>query len=342
MKIGIWGLYDKGNFGDDLMALLFASFLMKKNHDVLVYRASEFLNKEIGGRSVQDIERFTSECDVIIIGGGGMLVNNPWYKIFLKKTDFNFEYSFYKLLKSLKKYNKKIIPLSIGGGNANFINNPYKRKIFTDLYSFNGTVRLKSDLLSLNSTNFTYIPDVVLSSSDLIISKKCNSSKKVILLNLKTKNASELLDQLLVYGYFEKYDIYSFGSHAISHSKYSGYEYVLKNRHLQFNTIHEAINIISNADVIISSKLHVGVAGLSYNVPFISYKGPEKAKLFLKEINMNKFICEDSGQVIDLLKSITDIPDLEFDINNFRKESYRHFESLEETLKTLEIEKSKF
>ncbi|KEO71828.1 polysaccharide pyruvyl transferase family protein [Anditalea andensis] len=336
MTIGIWGLYDKGNFGDDLMAAMFFKFLKNKKYDIIIYNASSYLKEELKANSTNNIDDFVRKCDVVIIGGGGMLVNNSLLKFLLKKTEFQFEYSFFKLLKALKKYNKRIIPVSIGGANSADLNNIFKKTLFTSKYTVNGTVRLKSDLELVQPDIFTYLPDVVLSTYKFFPkSIEAKGTKKRIILNLKNKNATPLIETFKKYEIFDKFEVFSFSSHAESKKEFGSYEYVLADSSFKYAKLTDAINFLSTSDLVISSKLHVGVTALSYNIPFISYNGPQKAKEFLKEYGKVEWIESDPEAVVKKILSF-DMNFLEFSPNNQNVDkSYGHFDVLSKSLSSI-------
>src|SRR5690606_24763547 len=105
MKIGVWGSYDKGNFGDDLMAYMLVTHLKEKGHEPFLYNATKPLALECEVESVWDIYDFVKKADVVIIGGGGMLINNSFLRFIVRKVAYEFELSFYHLYKALVKFN---------------------------------------------------------------------------------------------------------------------------------------------------------------------------------------------------------------------------------------------
>ncbi|RDB04732.1 polysaccharide pyruvyl transferase family protein [Runella aurantiaca] len=337
MKIGIWGLYDKGNFGDDLMAILFVNYLISEGFEVTAYNLSDNLASEISCSSIKSIDYFVDYNDVIVIGGGGMLVNNSFLKFALKESEFKFEMSFMHLFNSLRKYNKKIIPISIGGANSIKLNNPYKNKIFSTQYTLNGSVRLPSDLLLVENSIFEYFPDIVLSTS--IFFKPINvvsaKKKKKIVLNLKNKTARPLIDSFIKNDIFDIFDVYTFKSHAAPLSHIGNYEFEISGKNFDFNKIHEGVDFLKDADFVISSKLHVGVAAASFGAFFISYKGPSKAKEFLKNSNNENYIIDDVNSLSNLLSSFDSKKNNSFLIDNQRDDSLKHFAFLLNTLNKL-------
>ena len=51
--------------------------------------------------------------------------------------------------------------------------------------------------------------------------------------------------------------------------------------------------VIASMDCFVTSMLHVGLTGLTAGTPFISYRGPEKTKSFLKSIGGDWAILPD-------------------------------------------------
>lgn len=335
MRVGLWGSYDKGNFGDDLMAIIFCKYLQQCGHSVTVYNPSEALKEQLACESTHSIRGFVSTNDVIVIGGGGMLINNSLPRFLLKRTAFEFEKSFYDLYTLVRKYQKKIIPISIGGASAGYMNNPYKKKLFSSSYTHAATVRLPSDLHFLDHTVFKYIPDVVLATPHFY--KKPREvpagQKKKLVLNLKKKTAGALMDVLQKSGVFDTYEVVTFSSHAHYLAELGGYEYTLDGANFQFDRIAEAVDLLMNADVVISSKLHVGVTALSYGNVFISYKGPAKAKEFLKTENLEHYIMDDEQQIAQKLAVIHERHE-RIEDNHRLQNSFEHLTYLKESLES--------
>lgn len=335
MKVGIWGSYDKGNFGDDLMAIMFSRFLYDRNIEHVVFNTTQELKPQIFGNTITSIDQFVKESDLVIIGGGGMLVNNSVLRFLVKREAYEFEKSFYDLLKYLRKYNKKLLPFSIGGGENGSLNNPYKKVLFSSNFTVGGTVRLPSDLGLVDSGLFNYYPDVVLSANKIFAlpepESKGNSPKKRIILNLKTKNCSEFVKFLDDNIDLNSFEVYSFSSHSNLNEDYGHYEYVKKGFHLTFNTVTEALSHLSSADYIISSKLHVGVAAMSYGAQFISFNGPEKAKSFLKNEGLERQVINSPREIVSFLNNNSS----ELSVKDSIDKSFQHFERLENLMSVL-------
>ena len=80
LTIGIWGNYNYGNWGDDLMAIIIAEYIKKNGHRTIVYRLDEDLSKEHNIPSERSVDKLVRDSDFLLIGGGGMLVGNSLVK----------------------------------------------------------------------------------------------------------------------------------------------------------------------------------------------------------------------------------------------------------------------
>lgn len=327
MKIGIWGSYDKGNFGDDLMAFMIVDHLRSNGFDPILFCATDFLRNECNCESIDNINDFVKKVDIVVIGGGGMLINNSLLRFFVREVAFSFEISFYKLYKALRKYGKQIIPISIGGDGNSFLNNPYKTSVFSAPLCKGGTVRLNSDLKTVSNSLFKYYSDIVLSTSAFFSGIETdNSLNNVVLLNLKKSNGLNFYKEFSEFGRQHGMDVFTYTSHIGDSRKNLNYELAGKNN-LEFTSLRDSIKIFKSVKSIISSKLHVGVAALSFGTPFFSYNGPSKAKEFLKSVNLDEYIIEDTAF---FLKKVDDgILENRIDIDQHKLQSRMHFDRLD-------------
>ncbi|MEO6330446.1 MAG: polysaccharide pyruvyl transferase family protein, partial [Ginsengibacter sp.] len=69
---------------------------------------------------------------------------------------------------------------------------------------------------------------------------------------------------------------------------------------IKYTDPEELLQFMAELDVLISSKLHLGITGLTVNTPFLSYRGPGKAKSFLRSIGGDKLILDDNITFEDL------------------------------------------
>lgn len=74
MKVAIWGSYNHGNYGDDLMAIQFANYFKELGVHPCVYRLDECLAKKYSIESAKSLDDLLENASFGIIGGGGMLI----------------------------------------------------------------------------------------------------------------------------------------------------------------------------------------------------------------------------------------------------------------------------
>lgn len=314
LTIGVWGNYNYGNWGDDLMAVMIANYIKKKGHQPIVYRLDGELSSEYNLPTEYDVKKLVEVSDFLLIGGGGMLVGNKLLKRWLSPIARKFENDFKELNEALEKFNKNIYPISIGGEEKAKVNlSKHRYNFFKSKYIGGGTLRLKGDVSFISEMNneFEHHPDILYDTvSHFDIVKKENSeenSKTWIALNLindglqnekwhtdliayakKNKN----IKLTFVKTHLENYNLnYEFISNEITDNV---------NVH-QYTSIDKTLEFLANVDIVISSKLHLGLTALSLGTPFISYKGKGKTISALKSIGGEKAIIKEGFSIDKLL-----------------------------------------
>jgi hypothetical protein len=302
MRVAIWGSYEHGNFGDDLMAIIFALHLKKLGCVPIIYR----LNKEIANRfkleTTDNINELFLDVSFGIIGGGGMLVVDPSFRRFFSRVAWKFESDYKELYKVLNsKSNVEIIPLSIGGNgdNQDKDNLPnYRNKVFTEFVK-RGSFRLSGDipLAKKLDINHNCIPDVLLFTSSLFPQEReINKPIKRIGINLVGSNSIKLSKEL------EQLSLNDAQIEIVfihTHLKEYGHNYELcktiNNCERITDFCHNddfmrTFKLLASLDLLISSKLHLGLTALTYGTPFISFNGKKKTNSFLNSVSKEKTV----------------------------------------------------
>lgn len=304
MKIGIWGNYCYGNFGDDLMAISIANYLKRKGHIPVVYRLDKQLSKKFDIETETSISMLVSEVEFLLIGGGGMLVSNSIIKQLFSPVAREFERDFDELNTALSKYKKKIYPISIGGSGKEDVKLPKSReKFFTSNFVREGTLRLESDLLLTRKMgkSFTYFPDILFdvhSHFKLESFKKPNDGEIWIGLNLISKDlkGEKWLDRLVEEAQTNP-NIKLFFIRTHLENYVTDYEYVPELTSPNIKTyvyadVNDMLNLLASLDIVVSSKLHIGLTSLALGTPFLSFKGKEKTKAQLRELKADQAIFD--------------------------------------------------
>lgn len=351
MKIGIWGNYCYGNFGDDLMAISIANYLKKKGHCPIVYRLDALLAKQFSIEVEGSVQSLVEKVDLLFIGGGGMLVGDSILRRYFSPVARSFENDFKELNEALAVYKKNVYPISIGGDGNGRPRIPRQRKKFFSSYVGDGTLRLKGDLRYTQKLgrNFTYIPDILFDTSNRFKVKRFQKSKKtdvwigVNIISKDLKNETwhkELIDIAKKDSHIKLFFI---KTHLENYSV--DYEYLPRElseniKIYQYADIEGILNFLASLDVLISSKLHVGLTAMSLGTPFFSFKGKKKTQAQLMELGAERAILPTGLQLEQFKKeyldnnyriSIDKICDLE-KLHYLVEESKKHYHFIDQVI----------
>jgi len=304
MKIGVWGNYNYGNFGDDLMAISIASHLKEEGHEPLVYRLDPQLSQQHNIQTTNSISTFVSESDLLLIGGGGMLVGSSKLKQIFSPVARKFENDFKELNKALSFYRKNIVAVSIGGDGIEYTELPaQRRRLFSSTQFRGGTVRLKGDLPLTKKfgKKFAYIPDILFDTPNhfRVHPHQKKQTETWIGLNLIAKDLNgETWHEKLIEEAAKNPNLRLFfiKTHLPDYSV--NYEYLPKTLPpnvtvYQYNKMEDMLNLLASLDMVISSKLHVGLTALALGTPFFSFKGRGKTLAQLKELDGERAILSE-------------------------------------------------
>lgn len=301
--IGIYGAFKPGNFGDDLMAILFADVVKKLNKDVLVYGLDDGLAKKYGFKSTNSLNFFLSNVSKVAMCTGGMLCVSSESKgypaIFVEELN--------SVTNFLKKNNIPYAFFSIGGNGVNDYGPEIENSLRSSVLGFS-TVRLKSDLAdgNIKSINAKWFNDVVLAVGNLY--PKSVSGHNVVAFNLTKRVGRALLPLIVLMAYVTGKDVVFVSTH--SKTEYCG-DYLPSNRISDFFSRVRTyrcydplldLDAISKWEAIVSGKLHLGMAAFAYGAYFVTSMNNKKVYSFFKENDMEQRLY--SGKISLLLNCI--------------------------------------
>lgn len=275
-KVLIWGFYNQGNLGDDLMAAMFYELAEQAGHKpVLLSTNARF--DAMG--YVRCVTLVGLEVDHIIIGGGA----------FFKKggpPNSAIERSIAELAEFIEEKRVPVIGASLGSDGIKHIReaSPARRAVAQSQYFQGAAVRLRQDL-TLGLPKLRYIPDIVLLTRHF-----CETFPRLkpvaptgttpnFLINLSRRSAWCLPYAIwLGRGYRKAF----FRAHTGCGK--TGGEISLP----IFPTIEEisvncSLGYLRCAEIIVSSKLHPGVIAMSFARRFIPVAPTKKTQCFLLE-----------------------------------------------------------
>ena len=307
--IAIWAPLRYANFGDDLQAIVFAYFIRSRGYEVKVFQMDEELAKFYGLETVNTVDELCENTKLCIIAGGALLTPFTILHRALSKSAKDYEHDFRDLHHAGLKYGTEFCAISMGGDGKS--RNPFlfysrsRIKFFKSPFFINGTVRLEGDRQQMMKfgKEFEYYPDCLLQTPNFIkIEKDIFTSDNRpfrVAFNFKKRHLSQkLLNDLIEYAGKNK-DVNFFFVTTHLEKKGINYEFIPEKetdniRIEKYKTPTQLLEFITGIDVLITSKLHLGITGLTVGTPFISYRGPGKAKSFMESIGGNWAILNDN------------------------------------------------
>lgn len=345
--IAIWAPLRYANYGDDLQSIVFAYFIRSLGYEVKVFQMDPELANFYGLETANTVDELCENSKLCIIAGGALLTPFSILHRTLSKTANEYEKDFRDLHHAGIKYGTKFCAISMGGDGK--IRNPYlfyslnRIKFFKSPFFINGTVRLEGDIPQMKKfgKEFEYYPDCLLQTPNFLKIEKdifTPSDRPFrVAFNFKKKHLSQdLLNEIFKYAEINNdVEFYFVTTHL--EKKGINYEYIpldeTENVKIEkYKTPTQLLEFISGIDILITSKLHLGITGLTVGTPFVSYRGPGKAKSFIESIGGKWAIVDDNITFQELkekffYKSKTELFN-QYDVLTFQKminDSYNQF-----------------
>ncbi|HOX07249.1 MAG TPA: polysaccharide pyruvyl transferase family protein [Planctomycetota bacterium] len=318
MNVGIWGSYGYGNYGDDVMAVIFAEETKREGHHPIVYRLNRRLAERHGVGCSEDLAELVSSSDLMIIGGGAMLTTLPWWKRLLRIHQTPADHGAADLLAALSRSPRAIYSISIGGDGTRVDARSLPasvRSLFGSEFYRGGTVRLPSDraLLAALGKNAECYPDVLLGLRDYWPSRNggrdASDDRWQIGVCLSRRRGGGLFRALADYAAARRdVELHVISSHLETQWRTNEVSVVPgcaggTVRSYQHHDPVETAQFLGSLDVVISTKLHVGITALSYGAMFLSYAGEPKTRAALRELGLER-LCWSYGAGGALLRCL--------------------------------------
>ncbi len=310
-KIAIWSSLKFTNYGDDLQALAYAMFLKNEGYEVKLFQLDKGLAELYGVETVQTIDELCKDVNLCIIAGGGLLTPFDPIKRNLSKPCHEWEMMFKELYRATIQYGTKFCAISMGGDGK--VRNPvlyygkWRRKLFSSPNFLDGAVRLEGDVAQMKkqfNKDFRYIPDMLFKSIDYFKPTLLPATNKIrVGLNFKKNRNYHYLDRKLLSDLIEYANTHNdIEFHfTTTHMDYVGLNYQYYPEHEtenlkidKYTSPSQLLGVLSSCDVFVTSMLHLGLTGLCNGTPFLSYRGPGKAKSFLRSVKGDWAILNDS------------------------------------------------
>ncbi len=298
MKVAIFGSYNYGNYGDDLMGVMFAHRLKQLGADPIVYRLDPTFAKTYGVKTTESLDTLLSNAEFCIVGGGGLLTG----KSKLSALDQEIEDGYEAFALATQKYNCFVYPLSVGGdGRGEKTPLPKGRhSLFSSPTCQKTAVRNQSDIALMNHLGKEAVcyPDVLWSAPNYWKLEKPEKTPGTIKIGINLADTRKHRAFVSTLALLSKLNPQTVEIHLIrSHLAQYPVDYEMMPRpnqtHLHSHTYSdpvETLAFLGSLDVLVSQKLHLGLSALAMGVPFISYGGQGKTHTLLKSIDAERAI----------------------------------------------------
>ena len=332
--IALHGSYFGHNFGDILLMMIYTKWIQELGFNVELPFTSEENNKVIGADGNFGFNSL-KRAEALVYGGGGYFGEKPSGKLRWGFRNIKRHYPAGAFARMQKK------PYAIIGVGAGPITNRLTRELFVSLCSNAEILAVRDEESKDYLISYGVKPDNILVTADAVIQ-----------LNKKDIDEEYLLEaEKIIEGFPFPIKI---GAHLAG---VNDQHYIVKDllKFMRKNpdigvillsdspkvmSINKKINekipnqsvvvpykhpwilsaILSSLDLVITTKLHVGITSIALKTPVLSIPIHPKTPRFFKQINMDEFCIPlndlHSGEMFNRLSSIThDTPTINIDEN---------------------------
>lgn len=296
LKVGLTGYYGYGNFGDDLMAVLFGLALQQHGIDFSVYKLDRSVSDRFGFRTADSAVELVADAQLLLWGGGGLLVS--WssftYELLYRGVSRDFDH----LLEMASRRGLRFCALSVGGtGECPPSLTPRYKQVFLSAAEY-VSVRNPQDLalLKQHGVRGDYYPDVIWQTADHFpFGGTARGTTKIgidiYLSNLARKRALHILPLLWTITRMRPDCEFTFldtTNRNVRPHRGAGRLFRGGNiRTRQFSDLAADLEFLASLDLLISTRLHTPMICLGYGVPAVSLFGEKKTSLLMRNLDLS-------------------------------------------------------
>lgn len=293
MKVAIWGAYSQGNYGDDLMAIQFALAVKRFGAHPVVYALDHDIGQRHGIVTTSSLDALLHDTAFCVYGGGSLLSNMHPHSNTPEKAR-----AFDDFREALLKHKCPLHFLSIGGDDGitgDVPIAPFRERLLSCGLCRSATVRTKADcrqLVEHFGIPTLHYPDVLLGVKKFFnIPMAHNEPRPLrVVVNLR-RSHRHVASLLCFFARAQRGVVLNFidtvrqnaSNGAISTDILPKRTGATVRNHMHTDPV-DLLNLLGNADLVISHKLHVGLTAVALGVPFICLQGPQKSLAFLRSI----------------------------------------------------------
>jgi len=318
-RVALMGFYGHGNFGDDAMAVLLGRFLRQAGIPFSVYRLCEAYAAPNGFRVARSPEELLEDADVLLWGGGGLLV--PWSNLLYRVLFPGVAGAFDNLVKRAIQKGHRLMACSVGGdGSCPQRLTPGYKELFARAASFM-TVRNPQDLAILQRLGIPggYFPDLMwLACEGMPLPPRRADGLRIAFdlypSHLLRRFAAYLLPVLAQLTRARRdCQFFFLDSTNQCRKPYRGLGMLIRGpnvRSHQFSAPDDDLRFLASLDLLVSSRLHTPVAALQCGVPAISLLAEKKTTLLYHNLGLQRF-CFGHRGIGELYRLVSRKPALE-------------------------------
>lgn len=346
--VGLVGFYGHGNFGDDLMALIFGLFLRRMGVAFSVYKLCPPYAERFGFTVARSAEELLENADILLWGGGGLLVSWPNLTFRALYPRVTSEYS--RLIGQAIRKGIPMMASSVGGDGSCPENlTPSYKQRFVQSAKFI-SVRNPQDLMLLHrlGTRGEAFADIVWKTAEYFPVRPRKSGglrigMDIYLSNLVRRKAVQLLPLLYALTRERRDCEFIFLDTTNRHKKgYRGLGALISGpniRSYKFSELEPDLEFLASLDLLVSTRLHAPIVCLQHAVPVISLCGEGKTTLMFENLGLQRF-SYGNGQIHEFMKLMESRPGLDRFLRDFqfpdvaalRTDSGGHLQKLRDVL----------
>jgi len=294
-RVALAGYYGRGNFGDDLMAVLFGLALREAGVDFSVYRPNSREAGRFGFPVAQSPAELLEDAKLLIWGGGGLLVS--WSPVLYELLFRGVAREYANLVAMAVSRGVRCAALSVGGsGECPARLTPGYKQDFVSAAEYI-SVRNPQDLrlLERNGLRGEYFPDVVWRAADSFpVPPRVRGARRIgidlYLSNLARRQALYLVPLLLAITRIRSdCEFILLDSTNQEARPYRGLARLIRGPNVgrrQFSDLAADLEFLASLDLLVSSRLHTPMVCMGYGVPALSLFGEKKTALMMQNLNL--------------------------------------------------------
>lgn len=311
--VALAGFYGYGNFGDDLMAVIFGRHLQSCGTPCRVFRLCAPYAAAAGLPVAESVDHLLDGVDTVVWGGGGLLVS--WNERRFRKAFSGVVEESEALIAAARARGLRLIAMSIGGSGEpiSSLTPAYREAVVT--HASHVTVRHPGDVSALAARGIVadYFPDVVWQTPVLFPQPVKRARERLRIgidlygANLAREGAQYFVVLLQALIWMRRDCTFVLlNSRNATVAGARRLDRVLRGRNVEryrFHHLEEDLATIASLDLVLSSRLHMSVVALAYGVPAISLYSEAKTRRLFADLSLTDVTCS-HRQVPSLVRQL--------------------------------------